>query len=100
VDNAERLADARALEDIRTTPGWLALERLIQRMRVDAVESLASDGAVSRKETKGKLQALDGIILAVDNEIEFGRESDREAEETLDIRRGKPLEGGGTGDLT
>jgi len=100
VDSFERIADGKALEEIRKSMGFMALERLMDRMRQDALMSLAIDDKVSRKETKGKLAVLDEIIASVDEEIAYVNESVRQEEETLRISRGVALDGGGTGDLT
>jgi hypothetical protein len=99
VDSYERKADAEALEQMLKTPSWLALGRLIRRVRQDFVEALARDPNVSRKETKGALLALDSIMAAVDDEVQALKAEEEEAAETLRIQRGQALEGGGTGDL-
>ena len=102
MDRFERIADGKALDEIRTSMGFMALERLLDRMREDALMAMALDGEgrVSRKETKGKLAVLAEIISSVDAEIEYVRSMVNEEEETLRISRGVALEGGGTGDLT
>ena len=99
MDQFERIADGKALDEIRTTMGFMALERILRRMREDAIEALASNPTTSRKETKGKLAVLEQIVASVDEEIAYVRELVREDEETVKIQRGQALEGGGTGDL-
>ena len=55
MDRFERIADGKALDEIRTSTGFMALERLLDRMREDALIAMALDGEgrVSRTETKG-----------------------------------------------
>lgn len=100
MDDFERRVDARALEEIRTSMGFMALERILRRMREDAIETLASNPTASRKETKGKLLILDQIVASVDEEIAYVRGLAEAEQETLRISRGVAVEGGGTGDLT
>ena len=100
MDSFERIADGKALEGIRKTPGFYALERLLKKLRDDAITALATDATASRKETKGFLRAIEAVLTTVDDEIAQANEEIREEEETIRISRGQALEGGGTGDLT
>lgn len=104
MDDIERTQEALALEELTLTPGWLALQKVLGRMKQDQIRDLAQDPNVSRKFTNGYLRALDILQSTVADEIAWAHaqiEEQQEKEAVLvRVRRGQALEGGGTGDLT
>lgn len=99
MDSFERRADARAMEEMQQHPGYLAMLRLIERMKRDTLLSLASDTTVNRKHVRGYLAGLDELVRSVNDEVAYCRDLERAEEEGLAFQRGRSLDGEGTGDL-
>lgn len=87
------------MDEMQQHPGYLAMLRLIDRMKHDTLVSLAADASVNRKHVRGYLAALEELVRAMDEEVAYCRECDKQEEELLVIQRGRALDGEGTGDL-
>lgn len=95
----ESILDARALHDIRLSPGFGAILRLLQKKKDDLFTDWASDKDLSKDYCKGALAVIESFVSDVDQMIEYGHLLEQQEREAETLTRGRGLDGGGTGDL-
>jgi hypothetical protein len=99
VDDFERVSDGFALQGIRKDAGFMALERLLVRMRGDLFRKWSEDEGLSRDYCKGAMEVLDVLLPNVDEMIGYAIEERKKDAEVRAATRGTALDGHGTGDL-
>lgn len=99
MDKFEQIADAKALEEVRTHPGFYALLRILAQKKVDLFSDWASDKDMSKDFCKGALHVIETFEGDVMATIENGRALEEQEAEVLAIQRGRATQGGGSGDL-
>lgn len=99
MDKFEQISDARALEEIRKSPGFFAILRLLRKKKDDLFADWATDKDMSKDFCKGVLYIIESFEGEIDETIENGRQLEQQDEESIRILRGRAVEGGGTGDL-
>ena len=99
MDKFEQIADAKALDEIRTHPGFFALLRILAKKKTDLFTDWASDKDMSKDFRKGALAVLESFEGDVIQTIEYGKLLEQQDEESIALTRGRALDGGGTGDL-
>lgn len=100
MDKFEQIADGEALEDLRAQPGFYALLRILKKKRDDLFTDWASEKDMSKDYCKGALYILETFEADVIQTIEYGKLLKQQEEESMQLARGRALDGGGTGDLT